>query len=134
MSVVAALEKLAQFQTYEEVKDCGQKALSTRKVITYNNGQTKAILVVRGFKDRDLEIPRYSPTVGKGAMRLFVSISGSENWFVKTTDIKPAFLQGKELEKAMYIRPPKESQTSQNVIWKLKLGLFCVLGDVALMS
>ena len=43
---------------------------------------------------------------------------------VKTTDIKSAFLQGKELERDIYIRPPKESQTPQGLIWKLKHGLY----------
>ena len=59
------LEKLAQFETYEEVSDCGQKVLSTRWVISNKDGKTKARLVVRGFEERDLEIPRDSPTVGK---------------------------------------------------------------------
>ena len=118
------LEKLAQFETYEEVADCGQKVLSTRWVITNKDGKTKARLVVRGFEERDLEIPRDSPTVGKGTMRLFISIAALENWAVKTTDIKSAFLQGKELERDIYIRPPKESQTPQGLIWKLKHGLY----------
>ena len=118
------LEKLAQFETYEEVADCGQKVLSTRWVITNKDGKTKAGLVVRGFEERDLEIPRDSPTVGKGTMRLFISIAALENWAVKTTDIKSAFLQGKELERDIYIRPPKESQTPQGLIWKLKHGLY----------
>ena len=57
-------------------------------------------------------------------MRLFISIAALENWAVKTTDIKSAFLQGKELERDIYIRPPKESQTPQGLIWKLKHGLY----------
>ena len=118
------LEKLIQFQTYEEVANKGQKTLSTRWVITDKNGQTKARLVVRGFEEKDMEIQKDSPTVGKGAMRLFISITARENWTVKTTDIKSAFLQGKELEREIYIKPPKESKASQNVIWKLKHGLY----------
>ena len=49
------LEKLAQFQTYEEVANKGQKTLSTRWVITDKGGQTKTRLVVRGFEEKDLE-------------------------------------------------------------------------------
>ena len=88
------LEKLAQFETYEEVSDCGQKVLSTRWVISNKDGKTKARLVVRGFEERDLEIPGDSPTVGKGTMRLLISVAALENWKLKTTDIKSAFLQG----------------------------------------
>ena len=118
------LNKLAQFDTYQEVTDCGQKPLSTRWVVTNKDGNTKARLVVRGFEEKDLEIPRDSPTVGKGAMRLLLSIAAIEGWTVKTTDIKSAFLQGKELDRDVYIRPPKESKAPKHVIWKLKHGLY----------
>ena len=118
------LEKLAQFNTYEEVEECGQRVLSTRWVITSKQGKTKARLVVRGFEEKDLETPRDSPTVGKGAMRIFLSVAGLQQWTVKTTDIKSAFLQGKELDREIYVKPPKESNTPKNKIWKLKHGLY----------
>ena len=118
------LEKLVQFDTYEEVTDCGQKTLSMRWVLTCKDGKHKARLVVRGFEEKDLEIPVDSPTVGKGAMRLFISLAALENWILKTTDIKSAFLQGKALERDIYVKPPKESKTPQNMIWKLKHGLY----------
>ena len=108
------LEKLAQFNTYEEVEACGQRVLSTRWVITSKQGKTKTRLVVRGFEEKDLEIPRDSPTVGKGAMRIFLSVAGLQQWTVKTTDIKSAFLQGKELDREIYVKPPKESNTPKN--------------------
>ena len=118
------LNKLALFDTYQEVTDCGQKPLSTRWVVTNKDGNTKARLVVRGFEEKDLEIPRDSPTVGKGAMRLFLSTAAIEEWTVKTTDVRSAFLQGKELDRDVYIRPPKESKAPKHVIWKLKHGLY----------
>lgn len=118
------LDKLAQFNTYEEVAEQGQRTLSTRWVITSKEGKTKARLVVRGFEEKDLEIPRDSPTVGKGAMRIFLSIAGLEQWTVKTTDIKSAFLQGKELDREIFVKPPKESGTPKPKIWKLKHGLY----------
>ena len=85
------LDTLAQFGTYEEVVNSGQKVLSTRWVITTKDRNTKARLVVRGFKEKDLEIPRDSPTVGKGAMRLFFLVAALQKWIVKTTDIKSVF-------------------------------------------
>ena len=118
------LDKLAQFNTYEEVAEQGQRTLSTRWVITSKEGKTKARLVVRGFEEKDLEIPRDSPTVGKGAMRIFLSIAGLEQWTVKTTDIKSTFLQGKELDREIFVKPPKESGTPKPKIWKLKHGLY----------
>ena len=62
-------------------------------------------MVVRGFEE-DFNLPKDSPTVGKGAMRTALAIASSTNGLVKTTDIKSAFLQGKELDREVYIRPP----------------------------
>lgn len=118
------LDKLQQFETYEEVTNCGQKTLSTRWVITNKEGKTKARLVVRGFEEQDVEIRKDSPTVGKGAIRMFLSIAALEQWTVKTTDIKSAFLQGKTLERDIHIKPPKESKTPQGIVWKLKHTLY----------
>lgn len=69
-------------------------------------------------------LPTDSPTVEKGAMRMVLAIITSKRWVVKTTDIKSAFLQGKELDRELYIRPPKESITPGNIVWKLKHGLY----------
>ena len=93
-----------QFGTYEEVVNSEQKTLSTRWVITTKDRNTKARLVVRGFEEKDLDIPRDSPTVGKGAIRLFLSVAALQKWTVKTTGIKSAFLQGKELDRYIYIK------------------------------
>ena len=93
---LAELQKLRHFNTYEEVKDCGQQTLSTRWIITNKEGQTKARLVVRGFEE-DFMMPRDSPTVGKGTMKIFLAVSSINNWTIKTTDIKSAFLQASQL-------------------------------------
>lgn len=120
---LAELQKPRHFSTYEEVTDCGQHTLSTRWVITSKDGQTKARLVVRGFEE-EFTMPRDSPTVGKGTLRIFLAILSINNWTVKTTDIKSAFLQGKEIRRDIYIKPPKESYTAKGTIWKLKHGLY----------
>ena len=62
--------------------------------------------------------------MGKGAMRIFLTIAASQKWCIKTTDIKSAFLQGKELERDIYLRPPKESETQRGKIWKLQHCLY----------
>ena len=77
--------------------------------------------MVRGFEE-DFILPKDSPTVGKGAMVL--AIASSMKWMIKTTDIKSAFLQGKELDRDVYLRPTAESHTPSNMIWKLKHGLY----------
>ena len=117
------LQKLNNFDTYEEVENSGQHVLSTRWVITTKNNQTKARLVVRGFEE-DFILPRDSPTVGKGSVKIFLAISASMKWTVKTTDIKSAFLQGKQLNRDVYLKPPKESGAPEGIIWKLKHCLY----------
>ena len=120
---LAELQKLRHFNTYEEVNDCGQNTLSTRWVVTNKDEQTKARLVVRGFEE-EFTMPRDSPTVDKGTMRIFLTISSINNWTVKTTDIKSAFLQGREIRRDVYIKPHRESDTEKGTIWKLKHGLY----------
>jgi len=119
----AELEKLRMFNVYEQVEDEGQTVVSTRWVMTNKDGQVKARLVARGFEEEYI-LPRDSPTIGKGAMKVFLSIASSKNWQVKTTDIKSAFLQGNELDRDIYLRPPKESDTPENMLWKLKHCLY----------
>ena len=67
---------------------------------------------------------RDSPTVDNGTMRIFLTVSSFNNWTVKTTDIKSAFLQGREIRRDVYIKPPRESDTEKGTIWKLKHGLY----------
>ena len=90
---LAELRQLRHFNTYEEVNDCGQNTLSTRWFITNKDEQTKARLVVRGFEE-EFTMPRESPTVDKGTMRIFLTISSINNWTVKTTEHKICIFAG----------------------------------------
>ena len=67
--------RVSETGTYEEVVNSGQKTLSARWFITTKDRNIKARLVVRGVEEEDLEIPRDSPTVGKGEMRVFLSVA-----------------------------------------------------------
>ena len=84
-------------------------------MITKKDGQIKARLVVRGFEE-ELMMQRDSPTVGKGTMRIFLAMVSCKNWTVKTSGIRSAFLQGKEVRRDVYIKPPKESETDEGVV------------------
>ena len=53
-------------------KESYQQCITSKQ----KQGKTKASLVVRGFEEKNLEIPRDSPTVGKVAMRIFLSVAG----------------------------------------------------------
>ena len=96
---------------YEEVRDCGQRTVPTRWVITEKvaDGQIilKARLVAHGF-EKDDEIQADSPTARKVTLKIFLAITSSLSWQSKTLDIKAAFLQGQETNREVYLKLPKK--------------------------
>ena len=117
------LQKLKDFGTYETVPDKGQNRISTRWVLSRKGDIVKARLVARGFEDHEVH-RKDAPTVGKSVMRLMMAVAASKSWPVKTTDIKSAFLQGKTIERDIYIKPPKEAEMEDGHLWKLKKCLY----------
>ena len=111
---------------YEEVPDQGQKCITVRWVIEpkeeSGKAYTKARLVARGFEE-DQNFRTDSPTCGRESLRLTLMIIAGKKWQLNSIDIKSAFLQGHELDREVYLRPPKEMGTDK--IWKLKK---CVYG------
>lgn len=69
-------------------------------------------------------IQRDSPTARKAAIRILITIAAHKQWTIKTTEIKSAFLQGKELSRDVYLRPPIESGVSKGIIWNLRHCLY----------
>ena len=116
------LENWSNFNVYSEVDDVGQRTISTRWVVSEKvmpDGQkcVKARLVIRGFEEED-KGPVDSPTASKCSMRIFFAVSANNKWNCETIDIKAAFLQGKNIERDIYIKPPKEIK-KDGIIWKL---------------
>ena len=76
-----------------------------------------------GFEDADRDdVRKDSPTCGRENVRLLLALTSSCNWRINTMVIKSAFLQGKSIEKDLFIKPPKEANT--NKLWKLKTTVF----------
>lgn len=124
------LEKWKKNKVYENVENHGQKALSVRWVVTEKilNGKKKrkARLVARGFEETENDILKDSPTCLKESLRLILTLIVYNNWRCNSIDIKSAFLQGKEIERTVYLKPPKEADNG-NSLWKLKK---CIYGLV----
>ena len=123
------LKSWKRFAMFEEVPNRGQKALSTRWVITEketNEGKKKmkARLVARGFEEKE-KFQSDSPTVSKEVLRSFMAILSSKRWAVNSIDIKAAFLQSEHLEREVYLVPPDEAGCDDSVLWKLEK---CVYG------
>ena len=117
------LSRLQQFFVYEEVPNNGQHCISTRWVIVQKGERVRARLTARGFEE-DILSAVDSPTIGKNCVRMVLALAVSQKWTIKTTDVKSAFLQGQPLEREVFLKPPKESDTGEGYIWKLRRCLY----------
>lgn len=111
---------------YEEVEDEGQMTISTRWVITekIKNGETitKARLVARGFEEDSSNLQKDSPTCAKESVKLAVAIAATKGWSCKSLDVKAAYLQGKQINRDIYLKPPPDYD--QSCIWKLNKTVY----------
>ena len=127
----AKLEELKKFKSYgvySEVQDAGQSTVSCRWVITKKGETVKARLVARGFE----EIMQHqvdAPTVAPGSLWIFFTLCASFNWKIESLDITAAFLQSENIDRTVYIRPPKDIK-KKGVVWKLTKPMYG-LGDSA---
>ena len=115
------IEKWKHFETFLEVPDEGQTSISTRWVCTrkIKGGQVryKARLVARGFEEKTQHLKKDSPTCAKESLRFSLTVISCKNWKLHSLDVKSAFLQGAQMEREVFIRPPVEAHTSG--LWKM---------------
>ena len=116
------LEKLKEFNTYKEVKDEGQERITTTWVMTEKGTETRARLTARGFQET-ADIPKDSPTMHKSSLRIVLALSAALGWKIQTTDIRSAFLQGNDLDRIVYVKPPKEANAA-GILWLLNKCLY----------
>ena len=96
----------------------GTNWVLVKKLIGDEEG-VKARLCVRGDLEEEVEmIRRDSPTVNKTNIKLFYLIALHKKWKIKTADVKAAFLQGTDLERDVFLRPPKERRVP-GIVWKM---------------
>ena len=123
---IIELESWRNRETYSEEDDLGQSCISVRWVLTrkFKNGESfiKARLCARGFEEMN-DFPTDSPCCSRISVRSIFALIASNQWKVQAIDVKTAFLQGKQIERTIYLRPPKEANTAK--IWRL---LKCVYG------
>ena len=112
------LKTWRDLDVFTEVDEQGQSTISSRWVLTEKEGRKKARMVTRGFEDDEIDtVDKQSTTCSKEAFRILLAMAASHNWIVNSIDIKSAFLQGERASKDIYLRPPKEVETSK--IWRL---------------
>ena len=112
---------------YEEVNDNGQETISVRWVVTpklvNDTWTTKARLVARGFQENVDDLRTDSPTCMRETLRLVLSMANSMHWHINSIDIKAAFLQGKSIDRQLYLKPPKEANC-EGKVWLLKKAVY----------
>ncbi len=116
------LSKLQAFNTYEIVDDIGQERITTTWVLTEKGTEKRARLTARGFQE-ETDFPTDSPTVQKQSIRLISALAATEGWAIYTTDISSAFLQGSQMDREVFVKPPKEANL-QGKLMKLNKCLY----------
>ena len=121
------LENWIKENVYEVVEDVGQDTISVRWVMSPKvvDGKviTKARLVARGFQENVDDLRTDSPTCMKETLRLLFMTASSMKWSINSIDIKAAFLQGKSIDRELFLKPPKEAD-SKGSLWKLKKAVY----------
>jgi hypothetical protein len=113
---------------YDEVENEVQTSISVRRVITekLKEGNTviKARLVARGFEQDMHDQKTDPPTCSEDSLRLAMRVIASNGWrwTVNSIDVRAAFLQGEEINRYIYIRPPKEFYSGS--LWRQKKTVY----------
>ena len=84
--------------------------------------QYKARLVAKGFHEK-VKPQADSPTAMRESFKLFCAVAANENFRLISIDIRAAFLQSKELDRDVYLEPPKDLRR-EGKLWKLRKPLY----------
>ena len=79
---------------------------------------------MRGDREQDRDLIRAdSPTAHKDSLKLALAIAANEGFEIISGDIKSAFLQGKSLDRKVYVIPPVEAN-EEGMLWLLEKGAY----------
>lgn len=121
---LAELEKINSFESYEIVEKPDQtNILGFTWVLVRKNGRVRARLTAKGFQE-DIAVRSDSPTVGRSTFRFMLAMAVMNSWEIKTTDITSAFLQGDQIDREVFMKPPPEAGLEKNQVWKLTKPLY----------
>ena len=116
------LDNFDTFDVYDEVDDIGQPKLGTNWVCTekVKNNETiaKTRLTIRGDMENVEGVRTDSPTVMKGNINILLTVAAMKGWKIQNSDVTAAFLQTRDLDRDVFVLPPRERRIP-GVIWKL---------------
>ena len=120
------IKNWVQNDVFETVENTGQKYITVRWVITekIKDGKlvTKARLVARGFEENTENLQKDSPTCSREAIRMLITIASTMRWDCHTIDVKSAYLQGDNIQRKIFLKPPKEYDEGK--LWRLKKTVY----------
>ena len=131
-AVEQELKKFEDFSAFEMVEDRGQTAIKTRWVFTEHEDQSKryslkARLCMRGDTEENVDTIRAdSPTTHKDSLKLALAIAANEGFDIISADIKSAFLQGRTLDRQVFVIPPPEAN-KDGKLWLLQKAAYGLL-------
>ena len=79
--------------------------------------------MARGYEEQE-EVISDSPTIDQVNIKLMLAMAASKGWKVVSSDVKSAFLQGKEITREVIMKPPPEANTRAGVLWRLNVALY----------
>ena len=120
------VQKWRDNNVFEEVEDVGQHTISVRRVITEkiieNKEATNARLVARGFEEETEKLKKDSPTCSRESVNFVIFFAECRNWKCRSMDVKAAYLQGENIKREVYLRPPVEFDNGY--LWKLRKTVY----------
>ena len=117
------MDNLTTWDTFVLISDDGQETVSTRWVVLKKDeNATRARLVAWGYEEK-LDVPVDSPTISKDILRILFAIIQSKGWELQSTNVKSAFLQGRELQGEVLLKPPPNLNAS-GFLMKLRTALY----------
>ena len=121
------LQKMITNDVFESVPFSNQPTVSSRWVLTekFKNGvrEMNARLVGRGFEEDSSTLKKDSPTCDRESLRLVFIVGSIMCWEIQSIDISAAFLQGRKLEREVYLRPPSDI-CPRTEVWRLKRCIY----------
>ena len=81
--------------------------------------------MARGFEEKQGSLLTDSATCAKESLKILLTILASKKWQCQSIDIKSAFLQGKNIERDVYLRPTtQKAGVDKNCVWKLNTCIY----------
>ena len=75
------------------------------------------------FEENSSDLRKDSPTCSREGQRLVYLAAATMSWRIRSLDFTSAFLQGDEIQREIYIRPPRDV-SDKKTVWKLRKCIY----------